>query len=217
MQANNRMPYPMIPAFCNTLSTLPIMGCFFFQIKMLNMNCSALKRDLVKSQEIANNELQMRQHLEEQVLKYRKESGKIGHHFSECNLDPKRAHIAHLLRYAMQIDFKLALDVGTFIKDVFFFCYITESHNSLVKQLESDKEFLMSELGKMKARYNELHGQIDQMGKLVDEKQVYHMKNLFKIYDVPMKFASKLIHGWPVHLCYGYFGAHCSLRYVPRM
>ena len=30
----------------------------------------------------------------------------------------------------------------------------------------------MSELGKMKARYADLHGQIDQMTKLMEEKQV---------------------------------------------
>ena len=29
-----------------------------------------------------------------------------------------------------------------------------------------------------------------------------NQQNLIKIYDVPMKFASKLIHGGPVHLCH---------------
>ncbi len=30
-----------------------------------------------------------------------------------------------------------------------------------------------------------------------------------KIYDVPMKFAGKLIHGWQVHLCH----THCDYMY----
>ncbi len=31
---------------------------------------------------------------------------------------------------------------------------------------------------------------------------MYIQQNLLKIYDVPMKFECKLIHGGPVHLCY---------------
>ena len=51
-------------------------------------------------------------------------------------------------------------------------CLITDTNDGLVKTLEKDKQFLMSELGKMKARYADLHGQIDQMTKLMTEKQV---------------------------------------------
>ena len=46
------------------------------QVKTINANCNGLKRDCVKAQEIAKNETQMRQHLEDQLLKYRKETGK---------------------------------------------------------------------------------------------------------------------------------------------
>ncbi len=41
-----------------------------------------------------------------------------------------------------------------------------------MKTLEIDKQFLLSELGQMKVKYGDLHGQIDQMTKLVSEKQV---------------------------------------------
>ena len=55
---------------------------------------------------------------------------------------------------------------------VYYWFWILDNNEGLVKTLEHDKQFLMSELGKMKARYADLHGQIDQMTKLMEEKQV---------------------------------------------
>ena len=58
-------------------------------MKTLNANCNGLKRDCVKAQEVAKNETQMRQHLEDQLLKYRKETGKtFGSHsaYKKCGV-----------------------------------------------------------------------------------------------------------------------------------
>ena len=100
--------------------------------------------------------------MEEQLVKHRNETGEI-----------------YIQFYIASIFLFTPLPLTRFQLGYIYYGYhsyfsnITDNNSGLVKTLEKDKQFLMSEIGKMKARYAELHGQIDQMTKLMDEKQVH--------------------------------------------
>ena len=59
-----------------------------------------------------------------------------------------------------------------------FSCVLAESQGELVTTLQKDKQLVMAELGRMKVKYADVQGQIDQMTKLMDEKQVTMERDL---------------------------------------